>query len=165
MAKVHVDTWRTMYSGIVPVDHLASLSYTERQSRWEEILRTNQPATSNFVAEAESGDIVGFAGGAPEREGNSTYRGELYAIYLLDSYQRKGIGRRLVSAVARRPLVDGFDSMLVWALEDNHPACRFYELLGGERVGRKTITVGGSDLVEVSYAWRDIAGLAVERAV
>ena len=72
MAKVHVDTWRTTYSGIVPVDYLAGLSCTERQSRWAEILRTNQAATSNFVAETENGDIVGFAGGGPEREANST---------------------------------------------------------------------------------------------
>ena len=54
--------------------------------------------------------------------------------------------------------------MLVWVLKDNQPACRFYESLGGEPVGRKAIAIGGTDLVEVSYGWRDIAGLAVERA-
>ena len=162
IAKVHVDTWRTAYTGIVPVDYLAGLSYGKRESSWYQILTTNQPATSNFVAETECGDVVGFAGGGPEREANKTYRGELYAIYLLDSHQHSGIGRRLVSTVARRLQVDGFDSMLVWVLEANHPACRFYELLGGERVSRKTINIGGSDLVEVSYGWRDIAGLAAE---
>ena len=44
-------------------------------------------------------------------------------------------------------------------LEDNRPACRFYESLGGERVGRQTITIGGADLVEVTYGWRDISEL------
>ncbi len=163
IARVHVDTWRTTYTGIVPAEYLAGLSYRDRESRWEEILAIDQPTSSNFVAETEGGDIVGFAGGGPEREGDKNYLGELYAIYLLEGYQRKGVGRRLVSAVAQRLLVDGFSSMLVWVLQDNHPACRFYESLGGGRAGRKTITVGGTDLVEVSYGWRDVAGLVVER--
>ena len=162
IARVHVDTWRTTYTGIVPAEYLAGLSYRDRESRWEEILRTDQPAKSNFVAETEEGDIVGFAGGGPERGGSRAYLGELYAIYLLEGYQRNGVGRRLVSAVAQRLLVDGLRSMLVWVLQDNHPACRFYESLGGQEVGRKTITIGGTDIVEVSYGWRDVAGLAVE---
>ena len=70
-----------------------------------------------------------------------------------------GLGRRLFSCVTRRLLPDGFNSMLLWVLEDNRPACRFYESLGGERVARKTITIGGADLVEVSYGWRDISDL------
>lgn len=121
-----------------------------------------RPGSGNFVAETEGGDVIGFATCGPEREGNKTYQGELYAIYLLEEYQRMGLGCRLVSAVAQRLLADGFSSMLLWVLEDNHSARRFYESLGGERVGRKTITIGGADLVEVSYGWRDISVLAEE---
>ena len=126
----------------MPAEHLAGLSYRNREARWEQILTADRPAESNFVAETVAGDVVGFAGGGPEREGNPTYRGELYGMYLLEAYQRKGLGRRLVSAVAHRLLADRFGSMLVWVLKDNHPACRFYESLGGERVGRKTIAIG-----------------------
>ena len=159
IARVHIDTWRTTYAGIVPDDHLAGLSYSDRESRWVDILTADRPGTSNFVAETAGGEVVGFAGGGPEREGNQTYRGELYAIYLLQAWQRKGVGRRLVSVVVHRLLVDGFGSMLLWVLEDNHPGRRFYESLGGELVGRETITIGGTDLVEVSYGWTDITGL------
>ena len=89
IARVHVDTWRTTYTGIVPAEYLAGLSYRDRESRWEEILAIDQPTSSNFVAETEGGDVVGFAGGGPEREGDKNYLGELYAIYLLEGYQRK----------------------------------------------------------------------------
>ena len=162
IARVHVDAWRTTYAGIVPDEYLAALSYSNRESSWDEILAEDQPGASIFVAETHGGEVVGFANGGPEREGNQTYRGELYAIYLLEGCQRKGVGRRLVSAVAQRLLVDGLRSMLVWVLQDNHPACRFYESLGGQEVGRKAIDIGGTDLIEVSYGWRDVAGLAVE---
>ena len=143
IARVHVDSWRSTYAGIVPAEYLASLSYRNRESMWKEALTTDRPGTSCFVAETEGGDIVGFANGGPEREGGRIYRGELYAIYILEEYQRMGLGHRLFSSVAQRLLSDGFDSMLLWVLEDNHPAIRFYESLGGERVGRKTVTIGG----------------------
>ena len=162
IARVHVDSWRTTYAGIVPAEYLAGLSYRDRESLWNRVLSAERPVERGLVAETEGGDVIGFATYGREREGNSTYRGELYAIYLLEDHQRMGLGRRLVSAVVRELLVNGFSSMLLWVLEDNHPACRFYESLGGERVSRKTITIGGADLIEVSYGWRDISTLAVE---
>ena len=158
-ARVHVDSWRSTYAGIVPAEYLAGLSYRNRESLWRDLLTADRPGTSYFVAETEDGDIVGFASAGPEREGDRVYQGELYAIYILEEYQRMGLGHRLFSHVTRGLLADGFNSLLLWVLEDNRHACRFYESLGGERAGRKTITIGGADLVEVSYGWREIADL------
>ena len=164
MARVHVDSWRKTYPGIVPAEYLASLSYRKRESVWADILAAGRPDESNFVVETGDGEIVGLAGGGPEREGNAAYRGELYAVYLLEEHQRAGLGRRLVSAVTRRLLSDGLRSMLVWVLEDNRPACRFYEALGGTIVDRTTVTIGGAQLPELAYGWRDITHLAVAPA-
>ena len=161
ISRVHVDSWRTTYEGIVPAEYLKGLSYRDRESRWNEILTTGLPASRIFVAATESGGVVGFAHGGPEREGNATYRGELYVIYLVQEHQNRGLGRQLVSTVAQSLLLDGLSSILVWVLDDNRRACRFYESMGGERFGRKTVAVGGRDLVEVSYGWRDIASLIV----
>ena len=165
IARVHVDTWRTSYAGIVPDEHLAGLSYSDREAVWGQILSRDKPAQHNFVAETEGGEVVGFAGGGPEREGDEVYLGELYAVYLLEAYQRQGVGRRLARAVANGLLSAGFESMLLWVLEDNRRARRFYESLGGVVVGRKSIEIGGAALVEVSYGWRDIAGLAAGHSV
>ena len=49
--------------------------------------------------------------------------------------------------------------MLVWVLQDNRPACHFYEVLGGKKVKEKTIEIGGANLVEVAYGWKDITAL------
>ncbi len=56
-------------------------------------------------------------------------------------------------------LHDGFTSAAVWVLERN-PACAFYARLGGELVARKEITIGGVDLIEVAYGWKDLRLLA-----
>ena len=164
LARVHVDSWRSTYAGILPDEFLAGLSYRDRESFWEQVLTTARPTVSNFLAETESGDVVGLAAGGPERTGNETYLGELYLVYLLEEYQRRGLGRLLVSAVAERLLADGFDSMLLWVAKDNHPACRFYEALGGEPIDGRTIDISGEGLAEVAYGWRQVADLVTDQA-
>jgi GNAT superfamily N-acetyltransferase len=127
---------------------LSQLGYTER---WERVI--GDGATLVVVAE-EAGEVVGFASGGRERAGEIGYAGELYAIYLLDGAQRRGLGRELFRAI-----VDGLRGMelsdlIVWVLRDNHRARGFYERLGGVYVRSQPITIGPSTLEEVSYGWR-----------
>lgn len=155
IARVHVDTWRTTYRGIVPEDYLEKLSYEKRERGWKQILSS---ATDNgqftYVVEDESGQIVGFANGGPERTGDSVYRGELNAIYILNTHQRRGIGHRLTQVVTHRLAQADIHSMLAWVLADNS-ACRFYEALGGKKVYNKQIERGTAQLNEVAYGWTD----------
>lgn len=162
IARVHVDTWRTTYAGILPADFLADLSYVNSETNWSHALMAARPGESVFVAETEAEEVVGFANGAPERESDPLYRGEIYSIYVLATYQRKGVGRRLLTTLARRLRQDGFKSLLLWVLKDNLPARRFYESLGGTYLREKPITIGTTDLIEAAYGWRDIADLAGE---
>ena len=164
LARVHVDSWRSTYAGILPDEFLAGLSYRDRESFWEQVLTTARPTVSNFLAETEAGDVVGLAAGGPERTGSKTYPGELYLVYLLEQYQRRGLGRLLVSAVAGRLLADGFGSMLLWVAKDNHPACRFYEALGGEPIDSRTIDIAGAGVAEVAYGWQQVTDLVTDQA-
>ena len=157
IAKVHVDSWRTTYTGVVPDEYLAQLSYGQHAQVWRNTLSTHGATEFVFVAEAEAeaSGIIGFASGGPERSGNTVYKGELYAIYLLEGYQREGIGGQLVQTIAKRLMQEGLHSMLVWVLADN-PSQDFYSALGGQRVYEQEITIGGASLVEVAYGWRDM---------
>ncbi|NEZ57727.1 GNAT family N-acetyltransferase [Adonisia turfae] len=159
IARVHVDTWRTTYQGIVPDQHLAKLSYERRVNSWSQILnRASEDGTFTYVAEEEVGEIVGFASGGVERTNDPVYAGELMAIYILEGYQSKGIGHCLVQTVAERLHLLGINSMLVWVLLDN-PACQFYAALGGTPVHEKALEIGGKSLIEVAYGWTDIGNL------
>ncbi|MGL5925783.1 GNAT family N-acetyltransferase [Chroococcidiopsis sp.] len=156
IARVHVDTWYTTYKGILPESYLAKISYQQRESAWRKILE-NTTNSSQFVdvAENDSGQIIGFANGGKERTGDRTYKGELYAIYVLEVYQRQGIGYRLTLSAVDKLSELGFNSMLVWVLADN-PACRFYETIGGQKVYEQQIERGGVMLNEIAYGWHDI---------
>ena len=157
IARVHVDSWRTTYEGIVPESYLASLSYEERAARWKRTLE-NPEGFFVFVAEV-SKEIVGFVSGGRDRSNDQEYTGELRAIYILDPYRRKGIGKQLVSAVVRKLQEQGHSSMLVWVLAQN-PHRRFYEeKLGGEFLRSKPIEIGGAKYEEFAYGWKDLGAL------
>ena len=159
IARVNVDTWRTAYRTIVPADYLAKLSYEKREISWLEIISTaEKKAHFVYVAENKSGKIVGFAAGGRERMGKYMYQGELFAIYILEEYQRQGIGRKLVGCVAAKLADLDLNSLLVWVLGDNS-ACRFYEVLGGEKVDELQTSIAGVILKEIAYGWTDIAVL------
>jgi GNAT superfamily N-acetyltransferase len=123
IARVNLDTWRTAYRKIVPADYLAQLSYEKARKPLARNPRKRRKSTDFVcVAENDSGQIVGFAAGGCERTGKYVYQGELFAIYILDEYQRQGIGRQLVRTVATKLAELTLNSMLVWVLGDNQPA-------------------------------------------
>ncbi|MDS9470740.1 GNAT family N-acetyltransferase [Sporosarcina pasteurii] len=149
IAKVHVDSWRTTYQGIVPDSYLSSLAYKEREKIWVRGIKEN----TIYIVEDESDQLVGFATGGKERTGKyKDYLGELYAIYLLEATQGKGLGRKLFNRVVKDLQGKNLNSMLIWALADN-PACHFYEKLGGKKVDTAEIEIAGKKLKEVAYGW------------
>jgi GNAT superfamily N-acetyltransferase len=81
------------------------------------LLSDPQSPESVFVAEEDAGEIIGFAGGGPEDA--ARFPGELYAIYLLQSAQGHGVGRRLARAVAEWLAQQGMHAMIVWVLAEN----------------------------------------------
>lgn len=159
IARVHVDSWRTTYKGILPADFLAALSVERRAEMWRRAATlSGQGGRSLTVAEAD-GRIVGFAAGGPNHDPDLVYTGELYAIYILESHQRLGIGRRLVAPVAAALAAGGHSTMLLWVLAANAGARRFYESLGGRAVREQRTDIGGIAYPEVGYGWDDLPAL------
>jgi GNAT superfamily N-acetyltransferase len=158
IAEVHVATWQTSYTDILPRDVLAGLSAESRAAMWEEGL--SQPRGINFlyVAENAAREVIGFAGGGHANEGIEGYQGEIRVIYILEAYQRIGIGRRLFQQSIARLIDEGITSMLVWAFKDS-PYREFYEKLGGERIGEKVYEIAGENYIAVGYGWKDIRSL------
>jgi ribosomal protein S18 acetylase RimI-like enzyme len=155
IARVHVESWNTTYSGIVSQSYLDSLSVDARAQNWRLHLAVPDPLI--LVAENASG-VFGFACGGKQRDPSLAFDGELYAIYLLRASQRQGIGRALTRAIVHELHGRNFRSMIVWVLEQN-PAVSFYKALGGIHVGEKPIEIGGARLTEVAFGWPSLATL------
>jgi GNAT superfamily N-acetyltransferase len=103
--------------------------------------------------------VAGFCAAGPDRNADPEYAGELYAIYVLQPFQGQGLGRALVQAAVDWLRQNGYQSMLIWVLRDNHPARRFYAALGGIAVRERSIEIGGARLPEVAYGY-DLDGWA-----
>ena len=152
LARIHVETWRHAYRGIVPGAHLDSLSIEQRTDRWTQILQ--RPVESTLVAE-RAGEILGWVSYGACREESEASQAELFGIYLDSLHLRAGIGRALLLAAENRlaTLQPEATRITLWVFEQNHPARRFYEALGYRPDGRaKTEIIGGAPLVEMRYA-------------
>lgn len=147
IAAVHVASWETTYTGILPEAFISERTVAVRHAFWRDRLADADPAVSIFVACADDGSVCGFASGGPELNGRLGAEGELYSLYLLEGAQGMGLGRRLVAAVLAE-LPPGRIS--VWVLGDN-PARRFYERMGGRLIAEQYEEMGGEKFLEVAY--------------
>jgi len=155
IAKVHVDSWRSTYRGIISDEVLAALSYPDRERMWEGSLTTYRSANFIYVAEVDEGPIVGFAAAGKERTGRTDFPGEIFAIYLLKDYHGRGWGRQLFLAAAERLGLEGHKELMLWVLADN-PTRGFYEAMGGKLLGEQQIQIGPDSLREVAYGWETL---------
>jgi GNAT superfamily N-acetyltransferase len=156
IARVHVASWRSTYRTLLPGDFLESLSEVGYADRWRRFI--GEAGNLVYVIE-DGGRLVGFASGGRERAGEVGYNGELYAIYVLDDFQRRGYGHQLVHAVVEGLKQMSLDDMIIWVLRDNARARQFYEKLGGTFVRAQPITLGSATLEEVSYGWPTLDAL------
>ncbi|MBI4908624.1 MAG: alpha/beta fold hydrolase [Acidobacteria bacterium] len=157
---VHVESWKSTYRGLLPDPLIDDLDEMGRVVQWQQWINQPDEGLFIYVAEAAEGShppIEGFA--ACGRSQSVPFcDGEVYAIYLLQSAQRKGLGRKLMAAAVSRLRNSGARSAGVVVLSTN-PARRFYEVLGGTLFGEQDGDFRGHPCREAVYTWRDLAPL------
>lgn len=152
LGVVHVQAWREAYAGLVPDVVLASLDPAQRARMWQDGLARGLAV---HLAELD-GAIVGFGSSRPQRDASLPHSGEIGALYVLRSAQRRGIGRTLMAAMARDLLARGHPSATLWVLEANTQARRFYDSLGGKPLVRREEQRDGFAAVSIAYGWEDL---------
>jgi GNAT superfamily N-acetyltransferase len=157
IARVHRETWRTTYAGILPFDVIAGETGRRSDSAWRRRLAAEAPEAATWIAEVD-GEAVGFASCGPARHRLEGLECEIYALYVLQPRQRQGVGRALVRECARHFVRHGRFGFYLWVLKANR-ARLFYETLGGTELGEKRERLGLHAFTEVAYGWHDLNGL------
>lgn len=157
IGRVHVESWRSTYKGLMPDAVLSELSAEQRADFWRQVIERAKKQ-SVFVALDKQSRVIGFVNGGLEREHDSVYTAELYALYLLKEQQGYGHGKALFKAVVGRFLEQNHTAMLLWVLSTN-PSRGFYEKMGGHYLKTKTIDIGDTTLEEVAYSWDALPSL------
>ena len=132
IAVVHVRSWQGAYRGLLPQEYLDGLDPADRTERWRRSLeRNNWPAAGAIVA-ISHGRVAGFAylGPARDIDAGGSRVGEINAIYVLPDAWGTGLGRGLMTAALGELAAGGYEAALLWVLESNARARRFYALAG-----------------------------------
>ena len=159
IARVHVESWRSTYAGMLPEDMLIRLSSAEHEARWwRHVLGRFRRRHYVYVAEDRKEGVIGFVSGGPSRDRELAHDSEIYALYLLDEYHGVGVGRALFLRLADRLYRECGPGLVVWVLSAN-PSRFFYEAMGGQRVAIRRERMGGAEVEETAYGWADMADL------
>ncbi len=155
IARVHVETWRAAYAGLVPDDYLVGMSEQGQAFGWQKAIARRGRFETILVAEAEGGPLVGFGNAGVTRHGVLPWDAEVYTLYVAVDWQGQGTGRRLLGALFRALVRNGFNDAFLWVLASN-PSRFFYEAMGGERAAERQEAFAGTKLNETAYAWPDL---------
>jgi ribosomal protein S18 acetylase RimI-like enzyme len=157
LARVHVQSWRETYRGLLPDAYLARMSEVAHARRWRWSL--SYPGENDVtLAAAGPNELVAYASGGPSRSGR-TPEGEIHTLYVLRAAQGEGVGRALVQGAARALAANGFSALMISVLRDNRPARAFYEQLGGIAEPPREEPGPAGVVFEVAYRWPDISTL------
>ena len=151
LAQLHVTAWNQTYPFVKRTPTFETRAY-----QWNELFKVKDQTWCCFVVVNSKGELVGFARGKPYTD-ELKFDGELNKIYLLKTYQRLGLGRRLVAQVVHRFLTQGINSMVLFS-EPSNPSIRFYEALKGRRLYAANGAFHGG------YGWDNLKDLATSLA-
>jgi GNAT superfamily N-acetyltransferase len=150
IAHVHVRSWQAAYQGLISQEYLDSLKPADMARRYN--FDRSSPGLPLILVAVEGNSICGFAITSKSRDEDLPNAGELRAIYVDPQQWREGVGRALIAAAREQLRRDGYTDAVVWVLDGNARARRFYESDGWSRdgTGRREI-IGNTHVEEVRY--------------
>lgn len=159
IARIQQASWEKTYAGLLPTEVIERVAEVWNADAMLRALQQLDDRRVVLVADRAPGRVAGFVTCGPQRGPTPGYGAEIYALYVNDADTRQGLGKALMAAAARTMAARSYGSILVWALDTNKGACRFYERLEGTPLGTRPVTVYGARVREAGYGWRDIGSL------
>lgn len=150
VAVLHARSWRVAYRGLIEQAYLDGLTPEALADRYT-FGRVGLRMPSTLVA-VDGPTIRGFATTGLCRDGDVPNFGELMALYVDPAHVGAGVGTLLVTAARERLRSIGVTGAVLWVLDANTRARRFYERDGWRPDGAcGTGVFGGETLPLVRY--------------
>ncbi len=162
IADVHTRSWQGAYAHVFGAENLARIDVAGRRSWWERCVREGLETV--LVAEAGAGPSRRRArASSPSprsgRTGTMPRRGSCTRSTRSPTAWGSGAGSALLEAGLGALREAGHREAILWVLEDNPRARRFYEREGwSPDGGSKTDAFFGVRVTEVRYRRRALAG-------
>jgi GNAT superfamily N-acetyltransferase len=149
VGALHYRSRGDAYAGILAADTLARLSAESLSAWWSERWKWEQETHRLTVAEAD-GRLAGFTYVGPSETAGAA---ELYAIHVEPALVGTGVGRLLMANALDQLAEVGGDRAVLWVLEANERARRFYDRGGwAPDGGTRFEAVNGEPVAQLRYA-------------
>jgi GNAT superfamily N-acetyltransferase len=132
LAGLHVRAWQWAYRDLLPDAYLDALPQqrAQRADMWRRLLQGGRPDRPVWVAE-RGGAIAGFCNTAPvqddRRDTAAPDTAELFTLYLEPDVVGTGVGAALMRHALADLRAHGYRTAILWVLDTNTRARRFYE--------------------------------------
>lgn len=135
VAEVQVAGWHAAYRGLISDAMLDAMTVETREPLWASQFGEPEkhPRTTVFQRDRR---VIGFGCFGPSR--TSPALGEVWALYVAPHAWRTGAGRALMEEGLSYLEARGYSSTMVWVLDGNARAIRFYEACGFRLDGSRT---------------------------
>ncbi|WP_307864764.1 GNAT family N-acetyltransferase [Allobranchiibius sp. CTAmp26] len=126
MARVHVDSWRQTYRGLMADTVLDDPDLLDQRGKFWAAVLTDPRYSMQRVAVAEhESELVGIAMAGPSREPDVDWLEQLFVLYTYAAIHGRGAGAALLDAVVEPTSVVG-----LWVADPNPRAQAFYRKHG-----------------------------------
>lgn len=150
LAKLHADTWRLAYRGIIPHLALEKMIAGRGPRWWQKKLNAGEQM---LVAEFDE-VLAGYVYFGANRASALGFGGEIFELYMQPEYQGVGLGEKLFDAARRHLKKTYARGFLVWALAENDGACAFYRAMGGKKICEAVTIYDNRKLSKIGFGWR-----------
>jgi len=151
-ALCHIACWQSAYRGIIPDAHLDNMS-NEIEARVAGAARAIEGMTDcSFFYAALEDRMIGRLIFGKSRDEDMPDAGEIQALYLLGEYWDMGFGAQMMSYAIDALKNMGHREIILWVLDENKRARRFYEKFNFVFDGTKKEIEVGRTLLELRYA-------------
>jgi GNAT superfamily N-acetyltransferase len=155
ITRVYAQSWQSTYQGLLPEPFLKAINPVSAEKTFRESFQSEGFSYFVLAAENEDGEIMGYLDGGKDRDtlGDGLGLGEIYGMYLLEPFQRRGIGGELLRESFKKFRDLGFLEIRAWVLREGL-ARGFYEKEGGRlSTETKLMTIEKDSATLVSYRW------------
>ena len=153
IAAVNVRAWKAAYRGLLPDAVLDRLKVDERGGTRRQWMGRDRPPEQQTWVTTARGKVIGYSdtGLARDKDAEQGWA-EVWTLYLDPDHWDRGAGRELFAHATADLTARGYSPLILWTMDGNARARRFYEAAGWHWDGaRKADDRGDHVIHEVRY--------------
>lgn len=151
IVEINIDSWISTYKKFIPMEILEERKANKNKiiEKWKKIVKDEE----SFYIIKDDDEIFGFVSFGESHNDKYKDYGEIYSIYLMDKYHKKGYGKKLIEFSINK-LKEKYKKVIVNCFTDN-PAIKFYEKQGAKPI-EKIYQELGNENIEITILLFDI---------